>query len=472
MSLERTREGRTRQMAIRLTEQLGAFVASLRHEALPAAAKDVVALGFADCVACLIAGRDDPPVRILRQVLSPVGTESTLLFGSGRANAPEAAWINGVAAHALDFDDTGLKGHPSTVLVPAILAEAEALGATGAEMATAYVAGYETWAELVRRDNGQHHMKGIHPTSIFGAVGAAAACASLRRLDAARATAAIGLGASQAAGLMANFGTMAKPYHAGRAAHAGVMSARLAAAGMTASPDVLEHPRGYLAAYSPRGEIDRETPLYAGRDWSIVKLGLGIKKYPMCYCAHRALDAVLDLLAAHPVAPQDVERVVVEMSGRNAQVLRNHRPQTALEAKFSIEFAMAAALISRRCGLPELQDAYVLRPDVQALIARVQIQEDPREDPFTGYSPFDRVTIHTRAGATLVSEAVTIARGNWGVPLARAELRAKFDGCLQAGRFEGDGAALFEALMHIDRLAGAQAIPGLDRLAGQQGRAA
>jgi 2-methylcitrate dehydratase PrpD len=459
-------------MSIRLTEQLGAFIAALRPEAVPDAAKDVAALGFTDCVACLIAGRDDPPVRILRDVLSPTGDQATLLFGWGRANAPEAAWINGVAAHAMDFDDTGLKGHPSTVLVPAILAEAEALGSTGAEMATAYVAGYETWAELVRRDNGQHHMKGIHPTSIFGAVGASAACASLRRLDAARATAAIGLGASQAAGLMANFGTMAKPYHAGRAAHAGVMSARLAEAGMTASPDVLEHPRGYLAAYSPKGEIDRDTPLYAGRDWSILKLGLGIKKYPMCYCAHRPLDGVLDLLAVQPVAPEKVERVVVEMSARNAQVLRNHRPQTALEAKFSIEFAMAAAILARRCGLAELQDAYVRRPEVQALMARVEIQEDPREDPFTGYAPFDRITIHASGRAPLVSEQVTIARGNWGVPLARAEVRAKFDGCLEAGRFEGDGAALFEALMGIARLPGTQAIPGLGAAGRQQGRAA
>lgn len=448
-------------MTIPLTRELGAFVAGLRPAMLPALARETAAIGFADCVGCLLAGREEPPVRILRQVLAPAAGESTLLFGLGRAQAPEAAWINGTAAHALDFDDTGLKGHPSAVLVPAILAEAEALGASGADMLAAYVAGYETWGELVRRDNGQHHLKGIHPTGIFGTVGAAAAIASLRRLDPLRAAHAISLGASQSAGLMANFGTMAKPYHAGRAAHAGVMAARLAEAGMTGALDVLEHPRGFLAAYSPRGEIDRETPLLAGRDWSILAIGLGLKKYPVCYCAHRPLDAMLDLLARSPVPADQAARVVVEMSGRNAAVLRNHRPQTALEAKFSIEFAMAAALLERRVGLPELEDSYVRRPAVQRLMERVEIQADPREDPFTGYAPFDRVTIETHGGTRHVSEQVTIARGNWGVPLAPPEVRTKFEDCAAAGRFAGDAGALFEALIGLEYLASARDLPGL-----------
>src|SRR5262249_41974697 len=157
-------------------------------------------------------------------------------------------------------DDVALRGHPSTVLVPAILAEAETLDVSGRDMVTAYVAGYETWAELVRREPGFHHGKGWHPTGIFGAIGAAAACASLRRLDPAKATEAIALGAAQSTGLMANFGTMTNPFHAGRSAHSGVMAARLAAAGFTASEDALEHPQGFLAAVSPAGEVDRESP--------------------------------------------------------------------------------------------------------------------------------------------------------------------------------------------------------------------
>src|SRR5215510_14628538 len=321
-----------------LTRSLGTFVSNLRLSHIPADALEVVRTGFADSVATLIAGSVEDPPKILHATLAPPPGEATLYLVGPRVPAPEAAWINGTAAHALDYDDVALRGHPSTVLVPAILAEGESLGASGAQMATAYVAGYEVWADLERRDPAQHHEKGWHPTGIFGAIGAAAACASLRGLDADRATQAIALGASQSAGLMADFGIMTKPFHAGRAAHAGVLAARLAAAGFTASPDALEHPQGFLAAVSPRGEVDRASSSGAGRDWRILTLGLSVKKYPLCYCTHRALDGVLDLLAEQPVAAGDVKSVVVSTSRRNSTILRNSRPQTGLEAKFSMQF--------------------------------------------------------------------------------------------------------------------------------------
>jgi len=195
---------------------------------------------------------------LLRQGLTPAAGPASLYFSGEGAAAPEAAWINGTAGHALDYDDVGCRGHVSTVLLPAILAEAETLHAGGREMFAAYVAGYETWAELARRDPGHHHVKGWHPTGIFGAIGAGAACAALRRLSPEQATMAIALAASQAAGIMANFGTMTKPFHAGRAAHAGVVSARLAGLGFTAAVDALEHPQGFLSAVSPEGRVDRE----------------------------------------------------------------------------------------------------------------------------------------------------------------------------------------------------------------------
>lgn len=171
-----------------LTRSLGTFVSNLRLSLIPADALEVVHTGFADSVATLIAGSIEDPPKILQATLAPPPGDATLYLVGPRVPAPEAAWINGTAAHALDYDDVALRGHPSTVLVPAILAEGEVLGSTGAELATAYVAGYEVWADLQRRDPAQHHEKGWHPTGIFGAVGAAAACASLRKLDAHQAT--------------------------------------------------------------------------------------------------------------------------------------------------------------------------------------------------------------------------------------------------------------------------------------------
>ena len=291
-----------------LTQDLGAFVARVGTEGVPEEARQVAKTGFVDCIATMIAGSHEEATATIVAALAPLPPgKSRLWFGPTQTSASEAALVNGVAAHALDYDDVALRGHPSAALVPAILAVGQELGSSGAQMLDAYVAGYEVWANLVGRESDVHHIKGWHPTGIFGSIGASAACAVLRGLDARRSSHALGLGASQSAGIMANFGSMAKPFHAGRAAQAGVMSARLAAAGFTAQPDALEHPQGFLAAVSPDGNVDRERPAGdMGKSWQIVSERLNVKKYPTCYYTHRALDAVLDLLAESPIAANDV----------------------------------------------------------------------------------------------------------------------------------------------------------------------
>jgi 2-methylcitrate dehydratase PrpD len=442
-----------------LTRSLATFVSELRLGAIPSEAMPTVHTGFADCVATMIAGSVEEPPAILLGVLAPPAGDASLYWSGRKIPAPEAAWINGTAAHALDYDDVALRGHPSTVLVPAIVAEGESLGATGAQMATAYVAGYEVWAELAGRDPAQHHEKGWHPTGIFGPVGAAAACASLRGLDVGKAAHAIGLGASHSSGLVANFGTMTKPYHAGRAAHSGVMAARLAAAGFTASPDALEHPLGLLAAVSPKGEVDGQSVAKTGRDWQILKQGLSVKKYPLCYCTHRAIDGALDLLAARPVKPDEVESITVSTSRRNAAVLRNSRPQTGLEAKFSMQFAMASSLVAGRVGLGELTDTFVRREDVQALMPKVTVEPDDRQDPARpGAAPYDLVVIKTRDGQRLVSEQIIDERGSPDRPLSSEELWAKFSNCMSVGNPNLPARAIFDALMAIERQPSVSAI--------------
>ncbi|MBO0740134.1 MAG: MmgE/PrpD family protein [Hyphomicrobiaceae bacterium] len=449
-----------------LTRSLGTFVSNLRLSLIPSDALAVVRTGFADSVATLIAGSIEDPPKILHATLAPPPGEATLYLVGPRVPAPEAAWINGTAAHALDYDDVALRGHPSTVLVPAILAEGEVLGSTGAELATAYVAGYEVWADLQRRDPAQHHEKGWHPTGIFGAVAAAAACASLRKLDASKATQAIALGASQSAGLVANFGTMTKPFHAGRAAHAGVISARLAAAGFTSSPDALEHPLGFLAATSPKGAVDRTSATQAGREWSILTLGLSVKKYPLCYCTHRAIDGALDLLREEKIAAPSVKSITVSTSRRNATILRNSRPQTGLEAKFSMQFAMASSIVANRVGLRELTDEFVQRSDIQALMPKVVVAADDRVDPKrTGNAPYDQVVIETADGRRLESARVIDERGSPQLPLSREELWTKFKECFAVGNPKLDAEAIFEALMTVERGQGVRALAGMRKAA-------
>jgi len=446
-------------MAVRLTVGLGNFIAGLHYRDIPKDAIPYIHAGFADCVGVMIAGAHEPAPQLLKRMLDSTSKEATLFLGQGRASAQEAAWINGTAAHVLDFDDIALGGHPSAVLVPTILAEAEAIGASGEQMVLAYAAGYETWAELVRRDADQHHKKGWHPAGIFGAIGAAAACASLRRLSAEKAAIAIALGASQSAGLVSNFGSMTKPFHVGRSAHAGVVSARLAEIGFTASLDALEHPPGFLTAVSPAGTIDVESAIQAGADWKLPRNRLSVKQYPSCGFTHRALDGMLDLLRAQTIHADKVTRVTVSTSRRGVAVLRNHAPQTGLEAKFSMEFAMAAALIVGRAGLAEFRDEFVGRRDVQEIMKRVVVTPEDRQDS-AGYAIYDQVIVETGDGRRLDSGELTKVRGGPDLPLKQDELWAKFEGCVQR-ETHVSARNLFDALMSLDRLPSVLEIPGL-----------
>jgi len=392
-------------------------------------------------------------VGILRTALGVSGGgEATLCLDAGRAPAPEAAWINGTAAHALDYDDVALRGHPSTVLVPALLAEAEALGSTGREMATAYVAGYEVWADLVDREHGKHHDKGWHPTGIFGPLAAAAGCARLRGLDYPRTGAALGIAASRAGGLMANFGTMTKPFHAGCAAHAGVVAARLAALGMSSAIDALEHPQGFLNAVSPAGDYGLgETA--AGRTWQIVRQGLSIKKYPICFAAHRAVDATLDLSREYDIRAEQVDSVSVSLSVLAAKLLRNALPQTALKAKFSAQFAVAAALISGNVGLRELTDEFVLSGAVQDLMRRVEIKTNENyDDEAPVQSVWDQVHVVLGSGERISSAQVKRPRGHPSNPLRPGELRQKFADCLVVGSVAMDSDQLFGVFDSIEQV--------------------
>jgi len=440
-----------------LTRHLGQFIADLSPNRLPEEAVRVAKMGFIDCIGTMIAGRKEDSVRIMTEVLAPAAGDSTLTFGDRKGPAPEIAWINGTAAHALDYDDVGLRGHPSTVLVPAILAEAEHLNASGADMITAYIAGYETWAELFRRDTGLLHVKGWHPTGLYGAIGAAAACAKLRKLDAEKSAIAIALGGSQAGGLMSNFGTMTKPFHAGKAAHAGIMAARLAEAGFTANTDALEHPQGFLHAISPTGTEDRTSEPKAGTEWAILSQGLGIKKYPTCYCTHRAIDCMLDLVHETPVDPANIEKITVNISDYFATVLRNHTPDTGLAAKFSMEFAMASGIVAKRVGLRELTDEFVQRPDIQALMSKVEIVTTTEYDPeLAGAAIADSVTVRLADGKTIAGTPVKRATGHATRPLTEQQLYDKFADCLDVGASEIPAETLFQRLSAIQSLTARQ----------------
>ncbi len=440
-----------------LTKHLGQFVADLSPNHIPEEAARIARIGFIDSIGTMMVGRKEDSVRIMTEVLAPVDGAATLTFGDRKITAPEAAWINGTAAHALDYDDVTLRGHPSTVLVPAILAEAETLGSSGSDMIVAYLAGYETWAELALRETGLLHEKGWHPTGLYGAPAAAAACAKLHKLDAEKSAIAIALGASQSSGLMSNFGTMTKPFHAGKAAHAGIMAARLAKAGFTANTDALEHPRGFLHAISPQGNEDRTSAPLAGKEWRILTHGLGIKKYPMCYATHRAIDCMLDLLGDSPTEAGDVKKIEVRISENASKVLRNKQPDTGLAAKFSIQFAMASGVVANRVGLRELTDGFVQRTDIQDLMRKVDVVTTTEYDPdMPGAAIHDSVAVELNDGRRIEGVPVSRATGHPSRPLSDQQLYEKFADCLDAGASEIPADVLFARLLDLQSISAAE----------------
>jgi 2-methylcitrate dehydratase PrpD len=438
-----------------LTAELGQFVSALALSDVPAEAQAVAKTGFTDCFGVMIAGAREPIVAMVDREMA--GADScalaSLIPSLARRNVEDAALVNGVAAHVLDYDDVTLDGHPSAVLVPAILAQGEALGSSGSEMLTAYAAGYEVWAELLAREPAPLHQKGWHPTAVRGTVAAAAACAKLRRLGAQDTSTALAIAASMAGGLVANFGTHTKCFQVGRAAQSGVIAARLAQAGMTASLDALEHRSGFLAAFSPGGRPDLARTLAADKkDWHLVRQGLNVKRYPICYATHRAIDAALDLATRHDLKPVDVDRVRVSTGAMQMLMLRNERPQTALEAKFSMQFAMASSLVARSVGLSQLHDDFVRSPPVQSLMPRVSTTTTAETLDGSAFAPWEKVEITTVAGKILASEPIVFAKGSKQQPLSREELRAKFEDCLGGGFSPGAKTNAFEKLMNIERL--------------------
>ncbi|MEJ5975088.1 MmgE/PrpD family protein [Novosphingobium sp. PS1R-30] len=420
------------------------------HPALDAATR-----AFIDTIGVALAGWCEPPVGLLAESLVE-GGEARSLLGGRRLAARDAALLNGMAGHVLDYDDVAVHGHPSVVLVPAILAEAQRLGRSGGDALRAYALGYEAWAELGRRESGSYHLGAWHPTAMLGTVAATVAAAALNRLDAETATHAIAMAASFAGGLIANFGSPAKPLQAGRAAASAIEAVSLARAGLTGSPTALESPHGFLRAISPGGAVDVDGPLRLAAkadDLRLLSEGLSVKRYPVCYASHRAIDGVIDLAIQERLRPEDVARITVALGRAPAATLRFPHPETSTQARFSLNHNVAAALTDRAVGFAQLSDDYIHRPEIAALYALTEtelVDDECPEQP--GLARFDRVRIETRDGGRLDSGPIRYPRGHARLPLCDADLDAKFLDCARHGQV-AEGPALLERLRALETLA-------------------
>ncbi|MCZ2498812.1 MmgE/PrpD family protein [Xylophilus sp. Kf1] len=357
-----------------------------------------------------------------------------------------AALYNGIAAHVLDYDDvtSPLRGHPSVAMLPALVALGETLDASGRELAGAYVVGFEVICRLARAIGLRHYAKGWHSTATIGGLGCAVACARLLGLDAVRTSHAIGLAVAQAAGARANFGTHAKAFQAGHANALGLRAALLAREGFDAAPDILEAGFGYAALYG-HGESLVQAMAGLGTGPSALEHdGIEVKKYPLCYATHRTLDGVLDLRAAWGLELAQVKSVQVRTSANALTPLIHPRPRTCLEGKFSMQYAVAAALADGRVGLSSFTDAAVQRAELQRFFPAVTTSEASGE-LLPRWAEIDIVLHDGRQ----LRQRVDGLRGSAQQPLTAAELRAKFHDCVAFGAVDIDADAFCDHAMHL-----------------------
>ena len=404
-----------------LTADIGKFVAGLRYEQIPAEAVPTVARGFTDCVGVLIAGLPEPVTSIVANSVGypdPINTIAD--FAPSRISAPDMALIYGTAAHALDYDDTGLTGHPSAVLAPTVLALGEWLGKSGREIGTAYAAGYEVMVRLGLAMEPNLYNRGWHATGVLGVFGACAAAGKVLGLSEAHLTSAFAIAASQAAGLRELFGTPSKCIHQGKAAMAGVLACLWAKEGVASSPDIFGGRNG-LRVFS---EPVQSGPALEGLGERFLLSETCYKRHASSGSLHAAMDAAIALRDLNGLSVPDIDKVEVVTHTLAADLARdNAAPKSAFAAKQSMHFSVALALKEGRGDLDLYTDTMVFDPIIRALQERITVTGDASMQYIEAMPA--QVTVTTRSGRSLTLR-VDAPKGRPSNPMQWDELAAKF----------------------------------------------
>jgi 2-methylcitrate dehydratase PrpD len=363
-----------------LTSALSEQARGLSYADLPDEIRALARQCVLDYVACTLAGASEPLTTMLLAELAEQGgrEEAAVIGHAARLPAASAALVNGAAGHALDFDDVNLAmpGHPSVAILPALLALAEARGASGDAVIAAFVAGYELQCRIgTTISPGHYDVLGFHATATVGSFGAAAACAHLLGLDAEQAATALGIAGTQAAGLKSMFGTMCKPLHAGKAAYNGLMAAKLAARGFTSRADVLECAQGFARTHSP--DFNPERAFADAPGGFHIRNNL-FKYHAACYLTHAPIETARHLRTQHGVTPGNIARIHLLLDEACDRVCNIAAPRTGLEAKFSLRLTTAMALAGVDTGgLTSYSEATAADPTLIALRDKVELEFRP-----------------------------------------------------------------------------------------------
>jgi 2-methylcitrate dehydratase PrpD len=450
-----------------LTAYVAGFITSTKLADIP---QDVLQLGkksILDGLGLALAGSVAKSGEIVRRHLQSLGFSGgpSSVIGSGLRVPPRfAAFANGTASHADDYDDTqlavakdrvyGLLTHPTSPVLPAVLAVAERDGRSGRDLLQAYEVGVEVECKIAEAINPRHYQEGFHSTATCGTFGSAAALANLLGLSAEATRVALSIAGSQSAGLRENFGTMVKPFHAGRAAESGVVAAEFAQMGFTAAPCILEAPRGFFRA-AGGGYDENAIRAKLGKPWTFADPGVSIKPHPSGSLTHPGMTLMRSLIKQHAIRPEQVEQVKVGTNQNMPNALIHHRPTTELQAKFSMEFCMAILLLRGRAGLPEFTDEIVNQPDVQAMISKVDFGIHPAAEA-AGYDKMTTIIEITLKDGRKISGQADFGKGSPANPMSYGEVADKFRECATFSRWPSSKAeqviALVEKLEELPKV--------------------
>ena len=439
-----------------LTQQLAAFVINTRESDVPAEVLDGARDALVDTLGCALAGSLDEGSEIAQRWVRETGARAqATVLGTPLSTSPaEAAFANGLASHALDFDDSlpTLRGHPTAPMLGAGFAVGEAAGSSGKAVLAAVAIGLEVGGKLGPAYGGGHYMKGWHSTATVGVFSATAVAARLWGLTIEQLQTAWGIAASEASGLIRNFGTMTKPFHAGHAARSAVVAAWMAKNGFTADTQIFDGKNNFFSTYAGEDAVPLETTLAnLGKPWEMLTPGIYVKRFPCCYCNHRPVGGMFELIKQHNIKAEEVTKVRIGFLPGADTPLIHRDPHTGLEGKFSMEYNAAATLLDGKLTMETFTDAMVQRPEIRAFMPKVERFYIPDKKFYSGVTGYNDIEIVTTRGTFKLH--IDRVPGSPAWPMTPADRAEKFLDC--AGRVLGSVGAkkLFETVERCGQLA-------------------
>lgn len=416
-----------------ITRTIARNILALAASEPPAEAIAKARLAVFDTLGVTLAGSTHEGAAKLRSVILPSAAPGTsLAIGTTRRIDPaDAAQINGMAGHMLDFDDSNsqFRGHPSVAILPATLALAETHTTSGMDLLRAYIVGFETGARVGMGVGPYEYNKGWHPTTSIGIFGAIGACAVQEKLDEDQITMALGIAAAMCSGIKSNFGSMTKPFGVSQAARNAVIAIKLAQAGFTSKEDAFEHPHGYLNVYCDGPEHYDVSKIVEGwgKPLCILDLGIKQKRFPCCYACLPPIDAMQQVMERDGLKPEQVEAIDIAVHPIRFPHINVPDPKSPLDAKFSVAYCLSRVLLTGRLAMSDFEGDTWCDPTTRALMQRVAFHSYKGEN--LGGA---ELAVTTTDGRTLHGHVESAFGASYAHSLPEHLLEEKFSEC--AGR--------------------------------------